>query len=453
MSSHVGPTRGPDAVSILTVYLCVLLAIPAPMVVAPLGTAGSPATILAMAAFCWWLWFHLHRDEPVVTGRQSVRAAMLGWLLIMLVVYAHAMAGPMVSDEISPADSGMLRLVAMAGIVLVANDGIPTLERHQTIARRLVIGVGIVAILGIVQLATKRLWVDEIKIPGLTSGASGWELATRSGLARPSGTATHPIEYGMVLTTVLPLAMAFARSVPTRRWLFRLLLGAIGMMVMVVISRSAMICAAVGIVVMVLSWPLMAKLRSLLFVAAMAAVVFLTVPGVLGTITNLFTGIRNDSSVESRTGSYDIAFEFVSRSPVIGRGFGTFLPKYWILDNGYLGLLIEGGVLGLAGLLVLITAAATVAHRATRLAKSEFEADIARALVAGVVAGAAGLAFFDTFAFPQSAGVFFLLIGMSGALWRLSRDRDRAEAGTNREQVSGRADAARQADRRLGAST
>ena len=96
-------------------------------------------------------------------------------------------------------------------------------------------------------------------------------------------------------------------------------------------------------------------------------VVFLTMPGVLGTITNLFTGISSDSSVASRTGSYDVASMFISRSPLLGRGFGTFLPKYWILDNGYLGLLIEGGALGLLGLLIVIATAVGCAFRSARI--------------------------------------------------------------------------------------
>lgn len=436
--SRLGPSRGPDAVSLLTVYICLLLAVPAPMVVGPLGSAGSPATILAIGGFCWWLWFHIQRDHVITTGRQPVRVVMLAWLIVMVVVYVHAMSQPIPADEISPADSGLLRLIGMAGLVLVANDGVPGLYRHRALARRLVLGVSLVAALGIVQLATKRLWVDEISIPGLTPGASSWTLATRSGLIRPSGTATHPIEYGMVLTTVLPLAMALARSSPSRRWLYRVGLGVIGVSVLLAISRSAMICAAVAVTVMVMSWPLMAKLRALLFVGVVAAVVFVTVPGVLGTITNLFTGIQNDASVDSRTGSYDIAGEFIARHPFLGRGFGTFLPKYWILDNGYLGLLIEGGVVGLVGLLLVISVGGIAARHAAHAARDPFDAEIARALVASACAGAAGLAFFDTFAFPQSAGIFFLLIGMAGASWRLTgaREARRARRARNvREQV------------------
>jgi O-antigen ligase len=153
---------------------------------------------------------------------------------------------------------------------------------------------------------------------------------------------------------------------------------------------------------------------------AVAVVVYLTVPGVLGTLTRLFTGVSNDASISSRTASYDVAAHFFSASPLLGRGFGTFLPRYWILDNGYLGMLIEGGILGLGGLIVLIVAAAAAARKVRRLAIDEFDRELAQALLASIAAGAFSLAFFDTFAFPQSAGCFFLILGMAGAMRRLT---------------------------------
>ena len=56
--------------------------------------------------------------------------------------------------------------------------------------------------------------------------------------------------------------------------------------------------------------------------------------------------------------SYAIAGEFIGRAPIFGRGFSTFLPSYRILDNQYLGLLIETGIVGLVAFLV--------AHRCRR---------------------------------------------------------------------------------------
>lgn len=421
VTDQLGPTRGLDATTVLTVYVVLLLGIPSPMVVAPLGSAGAPSALMAIAAFLWWAWFHIHRARRITWGFQPVRAAMLGWLLIMLVVYAQAMSSPIPADEISPADNGLLKVVGFAGILLVANDGIPALERHRAVVRRLVIGAGVVAVLGVVQYATQQLWVDRLQIPGLTPGTAGWSLATRSGLARPSGTSTHPIEYGVVLTMLLPLVITFAAHSPTRRWLYKIFVSAIALVVFLSLSRSALVCAAVGLIVLAASWSLAARLRAMAFLMMILAVVYVTVPGTLGTITRLFTGASGDPSIASRTGSYEIAAQFIGRSPVVGRGFGTFLPKYWILDNGYLGLLIEGGVLGLAGLLAVTTAGVLAARAGRRAAAVDFDRSLAQGLLASVASGAFGLAFFDTFAFPQSAGTFFLLLGLAGAARRLNR--------------------------------
>jgi O-antigen ligase len=412
------PTNRIDAATLLTAYVVLLLAVPSAMKVGTLGTAGAPSTLLAMVAFLLWAWFHLQRNVPSRAGPQPVRTAMVAWLIIMLIVYVHAMMLPIPSDEISPADSGLLRLIGMAGILLAANDGPSSLDRLRSIIRRLVIAVGLVALLGLVQYLTGQLWVDRISIPGLTGIQEG-ALALRSGLIRPSGTSTHPIEFGVVLTMVLPLAMAYGRCSPTRRWLYTGVLGVVAIAIFLSISRSAMICGAVAVLVMIWSWPLAARLKALAFLVAVFVVVYLSVPGLLGTITRLFTGISDDSSVQSRTGSYEIASAFIGRSPVLGRGFGTFLPRYWIVDNGYLGLLVEGGAVGLLGLLVLIGVALHAARRAAALAVDGFDRELARALVAAVAAGAAGLAFFDTFGFPQSAGCFFLILGLAGGMRRL----------------------------------
>jgi O-antigen ligase len=305
--------------------------------------------------------------------------------------------------------------------LLVANDGIRSLERHRAVLRRLVIGVGLIGVLGLVQYATKQLFVDRIHIPGLTAGTSNWSLAMRSGLIRPSGTSTHPIEYGVLLTMVLPIVITFALHSPARRWIYRLLLGAIVFAIFLSISRSAMLCGAVALLVLAASWGAAARIRAIIALLAVATVVYLSVPGVLGTITRLFTGAADDPSITSRTGSYDLAWQFITRSPVLGRGFGTFLPKYWILDNGYLGLLIEAGILGLGGLLLLIVVAAAAARNARKMAVDQLDRALAQALLASIAAGACSLAFFDSFGFAQTAGCFFLLLGMAGAARRLSR--------------------------------
>lgn len=427
-STEVARRHGIDATTILTVYLGLLWFIPSPMVVGTLGSAGSPANLFGIGIFLCWAWFTVRRSDRTDGRLQPVRTAMVALLVVMLVAYAHAMAGPLPSDEISVADSGLLRLVGLAGVVLLAADGITGIGRHLIILRRLAFAAGLVALLGLAQYVSGDLFVDRIRLPGLTEGTATWTLGTRSGFSRPSGTSMSPIEYGVVLGMTLPLVIVCASVRSRFRWLYRAMLVAMIASIFFSMSRSAYLCALAGTVVLALSWDLRRRLRALAFLTVVSAAMYVTVPGLLGSIQGLFSNADEDPSIASRTGSYEIAGEFISGSPVIGKGFGTFLPKYWILDNAYLGVTIEAGIVGLLALLALIVAGLVSARQARQALaagdeQGEEQVQYAQALVASVAAGACGLAFFDAFAFPQTAGCFFLLIGLAGAMRRLTRER------------------------------
>lgn len=410
--------RGADATTILTVYVVLLWFIPSSMVVPALGSAGSPPNLLGVAAFFWWVWFHVQRTERLGVGFQPVRAAVLSWLLIMLVAYAHAMAGPILGDEVSVADNGILRLLGLAGVLLLAHDGITSDERLRTLVGRLALAAGVIGVFGLFQYVTHQVWIDRLSIPGLTPGTTS-VLGSRSGFARPSGTSISPIEYGVVLALALPIVIAVAGSQHRHRMLSRILLVPMIASIYFSVSRSAYLCALVGVAVLALSWNRRQRLRAFVILLATTVTIYVTVPGLLGAILGLFTGAGEDPSVASRTGSYGVAGAFIANSPWLGRGFGTFLPKYWILDNGYLGLLIEGGVIGLVGLLVVIVVGVLAARRARALSSCPDDRQLSSAIMASIVAAAAGMAFFDTFAFPQSAGGLFLVLGLAGAMRRL----------------------------------
>lgn len=414
----------PDATMMLSCFLVVLLAVPSALIVGPLGTAGSPATVMALAGFAWWTWFHLHRSSRLDVP-QRVRVAVLGLLAVVLAAYAHAMATPLPVEELTPADSGLLKMIALAGVALVACDGIETRTQLHRLVGRLVLLTGAVALLGVIQNFTGQLWVNRISIPGLTGGLSEWRLTARGALARPSGTSIHPIEYGVVLTMVLPLAVTMARCAQRHRRLYQLVLLVISFSIFLAVSRSAVICAAIGLLVLMAGWTVRDRVRALAALVVVAAAVYVTVPGLLSTLASLFLGASDDASIASRTGSYDIAGGFILHSPVLGRGFGTFLPGYWILDNQYLLLAIETGALGVMAALLVFGCAASAARTAATRAEDGTDREICRALYASVLAGSVGFAFFDTMAFPQSACTLFLMIGLSGAALRIHADRTR----------------------------
>ncbi|MRK00831.1 O-antigen ligase domain-containing protein [Aeromicrobium sp. S22] len=416
--------------SLLSFFVLLLTAVPSRLTVAPLGAAGTPAQLVGLAAFVWWIYYEIQRPTAPVAGPQPVRTMYVFMSCAVLASYVAAMSRPIEASESSMADLGIVTVAGWGGILLLANDGIGSWRRLIVLLRRLVLAGGALATVGIVQFATGTGFVDKIEIPGLHANLALTGVSIRNGFNRPSGTALHPIEFGSVIAMILPIALTMALNERNRGWVRRWYpVGAIGVATALAISRSALIATLLALVILGASWGRARRVGGAAMVLVLGGGLFMTVPGLLGSLMGMFTGIGDDSSAQSRSGSYGLAFDFVERSPVVGRGLFTFLPRYRILDNQYLGLLIEVGVVGLVMVLGLIVAAIGCARAVRQHASDPYRAEIGQALVASIVAGAAGLALFDGFSFPMSAGLFFLMLGLAGAAWRLQREdesRDRS---------------------------
>lgn len=420
--ASAGPAGTPpwDGGRLLMIYAALLIVLPSRLVLAPFGGAGQPAALLGLGCLGWWLWHHVSRPLPTGEGRQPVRTGFLLFAGAAAASFVAATVRPIEAQEYSSGTLAMVMLASLGGVLLLANDGIPDHDRLLKVTRVLVLLGAALSLLGIVQFLTGQVLVDRITIPGLSSNHSTFGLTVREGFTRPAGTATHPIEYGAVVTMILPLALALAVADTARGKLVRWAPVAVMLFcVPLSISRSALVSCAVGLLIMLVSWPPALRWISLASLLAFGVGVFLFIPGMLGSLVGLFTNVGTDSSAASRTGSYGIAAEFVERSPVFGRGLLTFLPSYRILDNQYLGLLIETGFVGLGCFLGLIVAALVTARRAGRGSRDLLGAQLGRGLLASVASGAITLALFDGLSFPMAAGTFFLLLGMAGAARRV----------------------------------
>lgn len=427
------PRRSPagiDGLTVLTVYLVLLCAVPSSLTISALGGAGRPAFLWALAATVWWGWYQLQRRTPTGAGPQYVRRALFVFLALAAVSYAVAMLRGLPGDEISPADNGLLRLVAWAGILLVANDGLNSPSDARTLLRRIALAGGLLATLGILQSVTDSALIDWIAIPGMSSSlpeVAG--LDSRGGFVRASATASHPLEYGVALSVAFPIAIVLAMEDHTRSRLLRWFpVAAIAVASAVSVSRSALIGILVGVIVVALSFP--ARVKVALGAAAIALVIAVGIlmPGLLGTTRALFTGLADDPSATSRTGSYGIAADLLSHFPLLGKGFGTLLPRYHIFDNQYLQLAIELGVVGLAAFLALLLTAAVSASSARNRASHGIDRQLSQALVAATLAAGLQLAFFDGLSFPMAAGLLFLVAGLAGAASRLLTSHPLASA-------------------------
>ncbi|MGB7980868.1 MAG: O-antigen ligase family protein [Candidatus Nanopelagicales bacterium] len=410
----------------LSVYLLFLFAIPSRLIIGPLGSAGAPSMLFGLASMLAWFLAQV-RSRPdsqsvrksSLPSRRPIRLAFALFLVSIAVSYTGAMLRPIDQDEISPADVAVIVAFSWAGIFLTAQDGLARLRDVELLARRMAFFGGLMALIGLAQFVTKQALVDVISVPGLNSTYDA-DVFYRNGVVRIVGTATHPIEYGALLTILLPIALHSALQTGTRglirRW-FPVV--TIALALAVSMSRSAYVSLAVAVGVLLVGWPPRLRLRLGGAIIGVSMLLALTVPGLLGGIRGMFVTASDDPSILSRTDSYEMAMEFVARWPWVGRGYGTFLPKFRIFDNTYLGVLVSGGTLGFVTFVAIPVTAITVLILRRRRWVDERSRDLALALAASIAAGAASLAFFDGFAFPMTMGTYVLTLGISGALVRV----------------------------------
>ncbi|MFD6176651.1 MULTISPECIES: O-antigen ligase family protein [unclassified Isoptericola] len=404
--------RGFDAVSLLTVYMVSLYAFPSAGSIDGLGSLGRPSNLVGLACLGWWVWEQISRHRPAPRPAQPVRVALIVLALAVLISYALAgMRGIPVLEQ-SVADSTMLRFLSWTGPALLATDCVRTPERFLALVHRIVIAGGLMATLGLAQFVTGQPLLAGLPIPGVTADAV--DLGDRGGFVRASAMAAHPLEYATVLAAAIPLALnAALYSRPgsrLRRWYPS---AAMILASLLAVSRSAILGTAAGILVLAPSWPRRVQVRLAVAGVLLLAAVQVLVPGMLSTLRYMFTG--GDSSTESRVDNWGIAFDLASRFQPFGRGLGTFLPSYRILDNAYLLLLIEIGIVGVLAVIGLAATAVVVALRASHRATDTALRSQSRALVASVSAVMLLMAFFDAISFTMSVSTFFLVVGCCGA--------------------------------------
>lgn len=413
---------GVDAATMLTIYIVLLVGIPSGTTISGLGGLGRPSLLWGLLLLFWWVLSRLqaraHDAQPVA---QPVRYVFAAFVVIALVSFAAAMLRGQPADQISPATTALLRLASWSGVLLVAMDGIRTYADAAKLVRRLAIAGGALAGLGLAQFLTGQSLLDWVSlIPGLSADTS--DVATRGAFTRSSGTAVHPLEYGVVVVATLPLAITTAvnkgfrtRPSPFAGWWW-LPVGLILTASLVTVSRSAIIGLAVAVIASLPAIPPAYRWLIGVLGGVAAVAVFAFVPGMFGTIVNLFAGVSDDPSTQSRTAALARVPEFISSSPMIGQGFGTFLPRYYIFDNGWVLLTVELGVLGilcLAG--TAVTAIGTALWAGQHSPYDDLKA-MSRALAASLVTIVVLFAFFDGLSFSMSAGLFFLTIGLTAAV-------------------------------------
>jgi hypothetical protein len=412
--------RDNDGVTLLTIYLLLLFAIPSNLTVTALGSLGRPSLIWGLILFAFWSVSRLQRRtldaRPI---RQHVTFVFACLFSLALISFAAALLRGQPADQVSPAFTAIVRLLSWGGVVLVSIDGMRTMDEVGRMMRRLVIATGLLTALGIAQFVTGQTLLDFYNvIPGVSNSGGG--VLERGGVTRSSGTAIHPLEYATTLIGVFPLAIAAAISRGFRwrtatsslRWGIPVVLIAISALVGV--SRSAIVGFLLAAIAMIPAIPKRYRAAVITGGVVLGAIVVVSLPGLLGTTLGLFSGAATDPSALSRVGGLDKAPGFIASSPFIGVGWGTFLPRYYIFDNEWVLITVELGVLGVAAFAALLISGAWSAFTAGRHSPQKELRLVGYSLAVSVVVVAVMFAFFDGLSFPISAGTLFLLLGLCG---------------------------------------
>jgi O-antigen ligase len=422
--AHRHRRRRIDAVTLLSAYLLLLIAIPADLVFAPLGAAGGPATLFALVLFVCYMVTWLHPRLPLNLGHQPIRLVAVLFTCTVVAAYTSANRHAMPVLEKNAADRGLIFAFGWLGVLLLAADGINSMDRLRTLLRRLVFGATAMALLGMIQFFAGLDAAKYIKIPGLTALVPFSDLLSRGSFNRPSATASHPIEFGAVLAIALPLAIHQARFAPSgirlRRW-FQV--AVIGITAPMTVSRSALLGLAVVAIVILPTWPRRDRWAAYIAILMSAVVLWGTVHGLVGTLRNLFVTIGADSSSASRTKAYSAAGSYIAQHLWLGRGLGTFLPQtYFYIDDQYLTSLIETGILGLLALIALFVTGWITARSARRATLDPEGRHLAQCLAACIAVALVSFSTYDALSFSMASGITFLLMGCTGACWRLQHD-------------------------------
>ncbi|MBC6446603.1 O-antigen ligase family protein [Actinokineospora xionganensis] len=404
-----------------SVLLGATFLLPANLVIGPLGQAGRPCMLIAAIMFMYWSFDRIVPGGESDRRRQPIRVLAILVVMGVLASYGLAQIRGMTTIEANGADAGLMVQISVLGLLLFSADVPGTANVVRRILARIVAGAAFLSTAGILQYFQIIDLSGAIRLPGLKVHTSNSDfIVERDGLYRVAGTATHPIEYGVVLSLVLPLALHFALKAPKgKRFWPWLAVAVIAAGIPLAVSRSAVLATMVALGVYFLT----TKLRVLLNLLPLAVLGLIAVqaatPGVLGGILQLFRAVDDDPSIHGRTADYEIVFRYWAEYPLFGLGPGTFVPKlYIVLDNEYLYELVTLGATGLIVRVALFWCGYVFARRVSRFAADPADRDLGQALAGAIAAAAVAAATFDAFGFTIMLVVTHVLIGLSGALWR-----------------------------------
>lgn len=389
----------------------------------PLPFDARPDRLLLVACFAAWALIvaALAPARPAGTGYRY------GLIEVLLLVFAavavlSVMRNLAELETLGEASLAIGKLVLLGSFVAFYLLLVGTIRPSELPAVvQLVVALATLAAIGtIVEFATGRNFfftlAGALSPPG-TRITSGDLLVSPGGRPDVTGPARHGLAVSAMLAMLLPLAVAGAAFAAEQRerWGYRIAALIIFAACITTFRRSGVVLPFLACSALVIGGG-----RRMLPVAAVFGALLLATPllapGAVSEVVSQFSSSNQQAreSIEGRTSDYDAVVPDLRAGLFLGRGFGSYeARRYRFLDNQYLTLLIETGIVGTAAWVLLIVAGAVRGLR-VGLSRDGPAHWIGLAAFGSCLAFLAANAFFDALAFPQAPYVFLLVVALAG---------------------------------------
>ncbi|SNT31033.1 O-antigen ligase family protein [Rhodococcoides kyotonense] len=401
------------------------------------GALGlSPASLIFFG--CGLLWV-LTR---IVGQRSRAGLGILSGAVVLYAVASLVSFGSLASRPTDPAivlgsQTNLITEFALVTVFFFIVAVIRTRTGIEWVAKGLVIGGAISATFGIVQYGTGIDLAAMLKPPLLNDhGSVLSEALMREGFARPQGSAGHPLELSAVLTVLVPVALGVvysARAQGRRSWHWVLLTVVLVGGAALTLSRSAVVGLAVAVLFMAWKWPVRRVLAIVAVVGVPLVVAYVTDSKLLNAFVQIFATSGTDSSLQSRDHGRDYVLQHFADHLWFGEGTATYSARgYPVLDNQYLGRLMETGLFGVASFVLLLGAAfffALIAsQRFWRRAQASQDRrddagmfELTRGIAAAIAAVGVIALILDVSGFAQIWLLMWILVGLAGSSYYVAR--------------------------------
>lgn len=357
-----------------------------------------------------------------VSRRAQMRASPVHWafgafvVIAVLSVLAHAETLVRI-DELDAALK-KIALLASYGFFFVLAASI---MRPSEVPKFIKFTIGLAAFVGFAVIIENRFalnifhdWIGPL-IPGYTRPLG---IGTVDSIGRKSvlGPGIQPLGVTTMLTLALPFALLglINASERRRRWIYGTAILLIFAGALATEKKSGLVGAAAGVAVLFYYRPRQ-MLRLLPLGIVMIAIIHVFTPGAIGGVVDQFnpSSLNKVNTVQDRVRDYDAVTPDLADNPVIGAGWGSYnQAQHRILDNLYLTLAIEVGLLGVLAYLATLGSALFRAHRAARSsdpARGPPGVGAAAAIVTVIVASA----LLDFLSLPQLAYMFCFIAAIA----------------------------------------